>query len=89
MVQPKMRKTITFNSTAIDVIESYRRRNKEIPSFTNAVNNLIIMLNLDNGTRIRIEEYAKDCNIGMSEAYSDIIRIGLEIVGNKNNVKMY
>jgi len=81
-------RTVTFNPYVIDVIEDYRiadrKRNSQIPSFSDAVNDLIITPNLDNDTRIRIEQYAKDCGIEMSEAYSDIIRIGLEILSNKN-----
>jgi|GEM_PF-4590939 len=78
-------KTVTFNPSTIDVIENYRmvkyERNGKIPSFSDAVNELI--LNLDNDTHARIEQYAEECKIEMSEAYSDIIKIGLEIVGQK------
>lgn len=88
----KKGKTVMFDPDTIDIIENYRiathMRRKEIPSFSNAVNELIMLLNPDNDTHIRIEQYAKDCNIEMSEAYSDIIRIGLEIIGNKNNKKI-
>ena len=41
---------------------------------------------LDNDTHIKIEQYAKDCGIEMSEAYSDILRIGLEIL-SQNKLK--
>ena len=61
----------------------------EIRSVVNNSNNSGgVNLNPDNDTHIRIEQYAKDCKIEMSEAYSDIIRIGLEIVGNRNNKKI-
>ena len=79
-VNTEGKKTVSFNIKVVEIIENYRRGQKRIPSFSEAVNELIITLNLDSGTRIRIEQYAKDCKIEMSQAYADIIKVGLEIV---------
>jgi hypothetical protein len=35
------RKTVTFDAESVEIIQSYRRGQKKIPSFTKAVNELV------------------------------------------------
>ena len=37
-----IRKTISFKGKAKEIIEEYRRKKKDIPSFTEAVNEIIV-----------------------------------------------
>lgn len=41
MSKESIGKTVWFETTVIDMIEEYRKKQKKIPSFSNAVNTLL------------------------------------------------